>query len=63
METNISPGALTGMTIVPKNSRVQLKGTHTITFTTVHVLEMDSMIEVRMPALLTLPLLDSSMTV
>ena len=60
LESNISPGPLTGVTLTPGSTQVQKITTMTVGFTTTHQLEKDSMIEFRMPAGLTLPPLDST---
>jgi hypothetical protein len=54
-KTNITPGKLTEVSIVPANPQVQKKTDMKITFTTSHKLDKDSMIEIRMPSALTLP--------
>lgn len=60
---NINPGPLSGMTYVPADDQVQRETSHTITFTTSHKLEISSMVEIIMPADLTLPPLDTEFTV
>lgn len=63
LENNISPGPLTSVTLIPGTTQVQKETIQTVAFTTSHKLEKDSMIEIRFPAGLVLPTLDSSVTV
>jgi hypothetical protein len=55
LETNITPGKLTGVSLVPGSAQVQKTTEYTISFTTSHQLEKNSMVEIRMPAGVTLP--------